>query len=60
MTTRTIPYSQFKTLVAQGRVAGLTISRNEITGRVIPLPNVKHPAGSTARAKTNLPAAGEI
>jgi len=37
-TARTIPYSRFKDLVAQGRVAGAVIKETEITGRVVPPP----------------------
>ncbi len=35
LTTRTIPYSQFKALVAEHRVADLTINQTEITGKVL-------------------------
>jgi cell division protease FtsH len=36
LTTRTIPYSQFKDLAAQGRAAELTISEADITGKILP------------------------
>ncbi len=51
LTTRTIPYSQFKDLAAQRRVANLTINETDITGEVLP-----KPAGE---GKTNSPAATE-
>ena len=38
LTTRTIPYSQFKDLVAERRVANLTISQTDITGTALPKP----------------------
>ena len=47
LTTRTIPYSQFKDLAAQRRVADLTINETEITGKVLPTPA---PAGQSHRA----------
>jgi cell division protease FtsH len=51
LTTRTIPYSQFKDLAAQRRVANLTINETDITGQILP-----KPAGE---AKTNSAAATE-
>jgi cell division protease FtsH len=58
LTTRTIPYSQFKDLVAQHRLANLTINESEITGKVLPKPEsnpVNGPAGvsETNRLKAN-------
>ena len=55
--TRTIPYSEFKTLVAQGRIAELTIAETEITGRVLPLPVAKPENTRTAATKPNARAA---
>jgi len=53
LVTHTIPYSQFKTLAAQGRVTGLTISETEITGKVVPKPVAK-----SENKSENKPAAG--
>ena len=41
LTTRTVPYSQFKDLVAQRRVADLTINDTEITGKALAQPAIK-------------------
>jgi cell division protease FtsH len=57
-TTRTIAYSRFKDLAAQGRVAELTIDETEITGKVLPKParerktNPATPAGTNALAQS--------
>ena len=48
LTTRTIPYSQFKDLVAQRRVAELTINETEITGKVLPKPAPERKANPPA------------
>ena len=53
LTTRTIPYSEFKDLVAQHRVADLTINETEITGKVLPKPESKPAAKPASRAATN-------
>jgi cell division protease FtsH len=57
--TRTLPYSEFKILVAQGRVAELTLGDTEITGRVLPSPTAKPEAKGTVGVTTNTPAAGQ-
>ena len=60
LNVRAIPYSQFKALAAQKRVADLTISETEISGRVLPKPAVKpggHPA-APAQATPQSGAAG--
>ena len=53
LTVRTIPYSQFKELVAQGRVAELTINETEITGKVVPKPVPKPEGRPTTGPETN-------
>jgi len=50
LSTQTIPYSQFKDLVAQQRVAKLTIDETEISGKVLAKP-VSRPAAEPAGAK---------
>jgi hypothetical protein len=58
-TTRTIPYSEFKALVAAHRVADLTVQQTDIAGRVVPKPSAKPAAEkeiSTLR-ETNVPKA---
>jgi cell division protease FtsH len=53
LTTRTIPYSQFKHLLAEHRVANLAVQETEITGSVLPVPGSEtNVASGTA---TNLP-----
>lgn len=65
LTTRTIPYSQFKDLAAEARVADLTINETEITGKVLPKPaperktNLATPEGTNALAKNESKAAEE-
>ena len=49
LATRTIPYSEFKDLAAQGRVAALTIGETDITGEAFPT--------AAAAEKSNLMAA---
>ena len=55
LTTRTVPYSQFKDLVAQRRVADLTINDTEITGKALAQPAIKGKAPTSPGAETNAP-----
>ncbi len=59
LTTRTIPYSQFKDLLAQHRVADLTISETDITGKVLPKSALERKTTPAALAKTNALARSE-
>ena len=59
ITTRTIPYSQFKDLVAERRVADLTINETEITGKVLPKPAPERKAKPATPAETNALAKSE-
>jgi cell division protease FtsH len=59
LTTRTIPYSQFKALVAEGRVAELTINETEISGKVLPRPAPERKASLATPAETNTLDEGE-
>jgi len=59
LTTRTIPYSEFKDLAAQGRVADLTIKETEIDGRVLPTPAPERKVNAATPAEANTPAKGE-
>lgn len=51
--TRTIPYSQFKELLAHGRVADLTIQETEIDGKVLSAPVSTQSAGSPEVGEAN-------
>jgi len=53
LTTRTIPYSQFKDLVAQRRVEDLTINDTEITGKALAQPATERKAALGPGAETN-------
>jgi cell division protease FtsH len=53
LTTHTIPYSQFKDLVAQRRVSDLTINETEIDGKVLAAAAPRTKAGLTAELETN-------
>ena len=59
LTTRTIPYSQFKDLAAQGRVAELTINETEITGKVLPESARERKTNPVAAETTNALAKSE-
>ena len=52
LTTRTIPYSQFKALLHERRVADLTIEETEITGKVLPKPEAKPEAKGPSPSAT--------
>jgi len=56
LTTRTIPYSQFKKLLAEHRVADLTLQETDITGHVLPKPGTA-PQPRTGKAETGEPGA---
>jgi cell division protease FtsH len=53
LTTKTIPYSRFKDLLAEHRVADLTIEETEITGKVLPKPEAKPEPKSGTQTATN-------
>jgi cell division protease FtsH len=59
LTPRTIPYSQFKDLAAQGRVADLTINETEITGKVLPKPGPRPKTNPATAEETNAPVKSE-
>lgn len=52
LSTHTIPYSEFKDLVAQRKVTDLTINETEIAGRLLPnaLPNTTNTTATNATA----------
>lgn len=54
-TTRTIPYSQFKDLVAEGKVADVTIKETEIIGKVVPKAESKAESKVAVHTETNSP-----
>jgi cell division protease FtsH len=56
-TVRTIAYSEFKSLVQQGRVAEAAIKETEIVGKVQPKALTKDQGQTTAHAATNAVAA---
>jgi cell division protease FtsH len=53
LTTRSIPYSQFKDLATQSRVADLTINETEITGEVLSKPAGEGKAITATPGETN-------
>ncbi len=57
LTTRTIPYSQFKELLAKHRIAQVTVTETDITGKVLAQPS---PPKAAAASETNaVPRAAE-
>ena len=52
---RTIPYSEFKTYLAQGAVAEAVVKQNEIDGRIVPKPDHETKNKPTENAPPRLP-----
>jgi len=58
LTIKQIPYSDFKAALGRGEVTAVSLSQNEITGRIEPKPGWRPPPGVTNlhAASTNWPA----
>ncbi|HEY2799854.1 MAG TPA: ATP-dependent zinc metalloprotease FtsH [Chthoniobacterales bacterium] len=57
LTVRTIPYSEFKTMLAKGRLINATIGDSEITGKIRGNPPVAAPKKTTGEKSSPAPAA---
>ncbi len=57
LTVQTIPYSEFKTMLAQGRVMNATIGDSEITGKIRGAPPVANQKETTGEKSSPAPTA---